>query len=158
MKNLLGISISLVHLLLLGSLGCQKKENGGVPQTKSSVTQECRGGVTDNRIGAVKEAKLLRYTHGISLAESVLDAGDPYIAERHVEELDPQLRGWEWNSMARRIESAEPAIHAMGSGKMILAHFNANDLFVISLDGRFFGAADRTRLTAMIRGMRKRWF
>lgn len=49
-----------------------------------------------------QEVGLLRYLHGIGHAKQAIDAGDPWIAEKHLQALDPKLRGWEWNVLARQ--------------------------------------------------------
>ncbi|MCU0721558.1 MAG: hypothetical protein MUC83_17740 [Pirellula sp.] len=50
----------------------------------------------------LQDIAMLRYLHGISLAKQSLDDGDPFIAEKRLQALDPKLRGWEWNLLARR--------------------------------------------------------
>ncbi len=50
-------------------------------------------------------AKTIRSVQGAAVAERALDSGDPFIAVRRLEKIEPELRGWEWFALRRRAQA-----------------------------------------------------
>jgi WD40 repeat protein len=73
---------------------------------------------------AVDEARALRYMQGVATAERTLDVGDPYMADKRLLRLAPELRGWEWTALRRRARAelqfliAEPLVDRTALGEV----------------------------------------